>query len=78
MTETKLLGSAGSRHSCPSRVVMSRVYMCATIISITVAFALLSGGQAPARDRRQNEPGNFAFYLLTLSWSPSEVGVVSS
>jgi ribonuclease T2 len=50
---------------------MSRVYMRATIISITFAFALLSGGQAPARDRRQNDLGNFAFYLLTLSWSPS-------
>jgi ribonuclease T2 len=50
---------------------MSGVYKRATIISITFAFALFSGGQALARDRRQNEPGNFAFYLLTLSWSPS-------
>ena len=49
---------------------MSRVYKRATI-SITFACALLSAGQAPARDRRQNEIGNFAFYLLTLSWSPS-------
>jgi ribonuclease T2 len=45
--------------------------MRATIISITFAFALLVGGQAPARYRRQNDPGEFAFYLLTLSWSPS-------
>ena len=26
---------------------------------------------APAQDRRQNEPGQFDFYVLTLSWSPS-------
>ena len=32
---------------------------------------------APAQDRRQNEPGKFDFYVLTLSWSPSfcEAGV---
>src|SRR5262245_29596463 len=28
-------------------------------------------GIAAAQDRRQNEPGQFDFYLLTLSWSPS-------
>ena len=26
---------------------------------------------APAQDRRQNTPGQFDFYVLTLSWSPS-------
>jgi ribonuclease T2 len=37
-----------------------------------VAFAvLLSGSVAPAQDRRQNEPGQFDFYVLALSWSPS-------
>src|SRR5262245_25912116 len=50
---------------------MSRVYVRATIISIAFATAVLAGGPAPAQDRRQNEPGNFDFYLLTLSWSPS-------
>jgi len=35
-----------------------------------LAFALLSGS-APAQDRRQNEPGQFDFYVLSLSWSPS-------
>jgi ribonuclease T2 len=28
-------------------------------------------GGAPAQDRRQNEPGQFDFYVLALSWSPS-------
>src|SRR5580658_10180215 len=26
---------------------------------------------APAQDARANEPGQFDFYVLTLSWSPS-------
>src|SRR5262245_7548657 len=43
----------------------------ATITSIAFALSILAGGQASAQDRRQNEPGNFDFYLLTLSWSPS-------
>jgi ribonuclease T2 len=29
------------------------------------------GGPASAQDRRQNAPGNFDFYVLALSWSPS-------
>jgi ribonuclease T2 len=29
------------------------------------------GGRADAQDRRQNEPGKFDFYVLSLSWSPS-------
>jgi ribonuclease T2 len=28
-------------------------------------------GAAPAQDRRQNVPGEFDFYVLSLSWSPS-------
>lgn len=35
--------------------------------------ALLTGGLAPAaaQDRRQNAPGQFDYYVLSLSWSPS-------
>jgi ribonuclease T2 len=50
---------------------MSRVYLRATIISVAFSLSTLAGGLASAQDRRQNEPGNFDFYLLTLSWSPS-------
>jgi ribonuclease T2 len=32
---------------------------------------VLSVDGAPAQDRRQNEPGQFDFYVLSLSWSPS-------
>ncbi len=34
----------------------------------TVALTL---GPAAAQDRRQNQPGQFDFYVLALSWSPS-------
>jgi|SRR5579871_4376359 len=32
---------------------------------------LLAGGTAAAQDRRQNEPGKFDFYVLSLSWLPT-------
>lgn len=35
-------------------------------------FAVVAvAAQAPAQDARQNEPGQFDFYVLSLSWSPS-------
>jgi ribonuclease T2 len=38
-----------------------------------LAFCLCAAtaGVAPAQDKRQNQPGQFDFYLLSLSWSPS-------
>src|SRR5260370_28578980 len=38
-----------------------------------LVFAGLIGlaGTASAQDRRQNAPGEFDFYVLSLSWSPS-------
>ena len=38
---------------------------------ISLAFVLVSAGFAAAQDRRQNAPGEFDFYVLSLSWSPS-------
>src|SRR3954465_12053222 len=35
---------------------------------VAIAFA---AGAAQAQDRRQNRPGQFDFYVLSLSWSPS-------
>ena len=32
---------------------------------------LLMAGSAAAQDRRQNQPGKFDFYVLSLSWAPS-------
>ena len=34
-------------------------------------FVLTSMGPASAQERRQNAPGEFDFYVLSLSWSPS-------
>ena len=33
--------------------------------------AIANAGAASAQDRRQNAPGEFDFYVLSLSWSPS-------
>ncbi len=33
--------------------------------------AIAASGQASAQDRRQNAPGEFDYYVLSLSWSPS-------
>uniref|UniRef100_A0ABS3MF86 Ribonuclease T2 n=1 Tax=Bradyrhizobium quebecense TaxID=2748629 RepID=A0ABS3MF86_9BRAD len=38
---------------------------------ISIAFVLCGAMGASAQDRRQNAPGEFDFYVLSLSWSPS-------
>ena len=38
---------------------------------ISLARVVVSIGMAAAQDRRQNTPGEFDFYVLALSWSPS-------
>src|ERR1700740_2809386 len=46
---------------------VGRVALAAVALGLTVAIA----GIAVAQDRRQNQPGQFDFYVLSLSWSPS-------
>src|SRR5438876_12401764 len=46
---------------------VGRVALGAVALWLTVAIA----GIAVAQDRRQNQPGQFDFYVLALSWSPS-------
>jgi len=45
------------------------------IVIRTAAFAVflfaVALGSAPAQERRQHQPGQFDFYVLALSWSPS-------
>ncbi|MBR0732346.1 ribonuclease T2 [Bradyrhizobium japonicum] len=46
------------------------------VISLTLPLVLAAGlvalpDAAKAQDRRQNAPGEFDFYVLSLSWSPS-------
>jgi ribonuclease T2 len=38
---------------------------------ISLAFVVAAARVAYAQDRRQNAPGEFDFYVLALSWSPS-------
>jgi ribonuclease T2 len=38
------------------------------LIAVVIA---LGAAAAPAQDRRQNQPGQFDYYVLSLSWSPS-------
>ena len=38
---------------------------------ISLALVVASAGLASAQDRRQNASGQFDFYVLALSWSPS-------
>ncbi len=40
----------------------------AAVAALFLALSVVSGS---AQDRRQNEPGQFDFYVLSLSWSPS-------
>jgi ribonuclease T2 len=39
--------------------------------AVLVAFMLVAASSVSAQDARQNEPGQFDFYVLSLSWSPS-------
>ena len=54
--------------------LFSRVWISRIVISVSLfAAAALTGwaGTAAAQDRRQTAPGEFDFYVLALSWSPS-------
>jgi ribonuclease T2 len=41
------------------------------IAAFAALFLAVTVGCSSAQDRRQNEPGQFDFYVLSLSWSPS-------
>src|ERR1700680_332410 len=50
------------------------MFRSVTISRFLVSLAIFVGvliGTASAQDRRQNAPGEFDFYVLSLSWSPS-------
>jgi ribonuclease T2 len=52
-------------------------YVIARLAVITALFLAVSLVSGEAQDRRQNEPGQFDFYVLSLSWSPSFCDAVS-
>jgi ribonuclease T2 len=49
----------------------SRLMISLTLALTFAAGLVLPAGVATAQDRRQNAPGEFDFYVLSLSWSPS-------
>jgi ribonuclease T2 len=51
-------------------VIVSRLLVSLALILVSAGL-LVSAGTAAAQDRRQNAPGEFDFYVLSLSWSPS-------
>ena len=52
------------------RSVVARLLISLTLMLVSAGL-LVSAGAAAAQDRRQNAPGEFDFYVLSLSWSPS-------
>src|SRR2546426_3552677 len=50
-------------------VLISRFLISLALMS--PAFMVISAGTASAQDQRQNAPGEFDYYVLSLSWSPS-------
>jgi ribonuclease T2 len=54
-----------------SRVLWIRLKIRIVVLLLAVAAAVSASGSASAQDRRQNAPGEFDFYVLALSWSPS-------
>jgi ribonuclease T2 len=48
-----------------------RIRRLAQTAAATFTFTFIFAVVALAQDRRQSEPGNFDFYVLALSWSPS-------
>jgi ribonuclease T2 len=54
-----------------SRVLFSRFLISVALLAAVLLTGIASAGTASAQDRRQNAPGEFDFYVLSLSWSPS-------
>ena len=50
--------------------VMHSIHRSAALAAF-IFVVFLTVTTAPAQDRRQNQPGQFDFYVLALSWSPS-------
>ena len=53
---------------------ISRFLISLGLLALSLAvlgLPVLGAGTASAQDRRQNAPGEFDFYVLSLSWSPS-------
>jgi len=47
------------------------IAVCALVCALATLIAIAAAGTASAQDQRQNAPGEFDYYVLSLSWSPS-------
>jgi len=54
-----------------TRFSITRFFISAGLLAGPAIAAIALTGAASAQDRRQNAPGEFDFYVLSLSWSPS-------
>jgi ribonuclease I len=50
---------------------ISRVLGSLGLLVLAAAIPVATAATASAQDRRQNTPGEFDYYVLSLSWSPS-------
>jgi ribonuclease T2 len=48
-----------------------RLYRLARVAAVAFSVTLIFGIAAFSQERRQGEPGQFDYYILALSWSPS-------
>src|SRR5450756_989484 len=54
-----------------SRFLISRFPISFGLLAFATLLGVATAQTAAAQDRRQNAPGEFDFYVLSLSWSPS-------
>ena len=57
--------------------VICRILISISVLATAAMVAIATSGAASAQDRRQNAPGEFDYYVLSLSWSPSFCEAVS-
>jgi ribonuclease T2 len=55
----------------PEAFAMPRSSVASSIAAIVLLCLTALAGPAPAQDARRDSPGQFDFYVLSLSWSPS-------
>ncbi|SHL20126.1 ribonuclease T2 [Bradyrhizobium lablabi] len=53
------------------RILISFGLIAIGVLAFAALIGLAAAGTAFAQDRRQNAPGEFDYYVLSLSWSPS-------
>ena len=53
------------------RIWISRLSTAFGLLAVALLACIVATGTASAQDQRQNTPGDFDYYVLSLSWSPS-------